>query len=188
MTIHLQTINSVNAQSPESQDFLRPEVIQKHAACTVLDGGNIFKHAALLILGVLLFRSGAFAQGPCSIQRSEQVNLLFLALNHWTYQAPYLFGIPKDAAAGVKSLERTLFDATEGTLREILQVQRIDDAVHSDEELRLLAACVDTLEESRAAELRQRLIVWQKTPTLCGHHFERWPANSVPHMRCSSTT
>jgi hypothetical protein len=56
MTIHLQTINSVNAQSPESQDFLRPEVIQKHAACTVLDGGNIFKHAALLILAVLLFR------------------------------------------------------------------------------------------------------------------------------------
>jgi hypothetical protein len=74
------------------------------------------------------------------------------ARDHWSAVAIALGAtldrhspISEDAAAGVQSVEGELLDATKGSLRQILEVKRIHDAVDPDEEFGLLTAGVNAL-------------------------------------------
>ena len=60
--------------------------------------------------------------------------------------------IAEYAAAGVQSLERELLDAAESALRQVLDVELIDNSVRSDEKIRLLARCVDALGDKHDAD------------------------------------
>ena len=53
--------------------------------------------------------------------------------------------ITEHPAAGMESIERALLDSTEGTLRQILQVKRINNPMRCNKELCLLATRIDTL-------------------------------------------
>ena len=55
--------------------------------------------------------------------------------------------ITEHPAAGMESIERALLDSTEGTLRQVLQVKRINNPMRCNKELCLLATRIDTLRD-----------------------------------------